>query len=190
MRIVVGITGASGGLYAVSLLEELATLRLETNLEVHALCSPMGEKVLRFECDCGKSDFPHVKWHESDDMFSTLASGSNAADAMVVVPCSMNTLSCLAHGLTCNLLQRVATVMLKERKTLILVPRETPLSVIHLENMLNLSRAGAILLPASPAFYHKPEQIADLSRFMTSRILDLLDIPHSLSTRWCKPQDF
>jgi 4-hydroxy-3-polyprenylbenzoate decarboxylase len=124
-----------------------------------------------------------------DDFWAGAASGSAAADAMVIVPCSMGTLGRIAAGLSGNLLERAADVMLKERKELLLVPRETPFNKIHLENMLRLSQAGAVILPAMPGFYHGPETIEDLVDFVVGKVLDQLDVQHSLFTRWGEDRD-
>jgi 4-hydroxy-3-polyprenylbenzoate decarboxylase len=119
-----------------------------------------------------------------DDWMAPAASGSNPADAMVVCPCSMGTLAAIAQGLADNLIERAADVMLKERRPLVLVPRETPLSTIHLENMLRLSRAGAVIVPPAPGFYTRPQSIADLVDFVVGRVLDQLHMPNDLSPRW------
>ena len=124
-----------------------------------------------------------------DDFWESAASGSAAADGMIVVPCSMGTIGRIAAGLSGNLLERAADVMLKERHPLVLVPRETPFNTLHLENLLRLSRAGAVVLPAMPGFYHAPETIDDLVDFVVGKVLDQLDIEHSLFTRWGKNQD-
>jgi 4-hydroxy-3-polyprenylbenzoate decarboxylase len=171
MKIIVGITGASGSIYAVSLLREL----FKTGTEIHGVCSKTGETVLQTECGVSQSDFPFVNWSESDNMFAPIASGSNHFDAMVIIPCSMNTLSCTAHGISNNLLQRAALVMLKESRKLIIVPRETPLNVIQLKSMLKLAQAGATILPAAPGFYKQPHSINDLVNFITERILTQLN---------------
>ena len=119
-----------------------------------------------------------------EDWMSPVASGSNPADAMAICPCSLGTLGAVAAGLADNLIERAADVMLKERRTLVLVPRETPLSAIHLENLLKLARAGAVILPPSPGFYGRPEQIGDLIDFVVARVLDQLGVAHSLGPRW------
>ena len=183
MKVVVGVTGASGSLYAVSFLRELVRRGVET----HVVCSTWGEKVLAYECGLDREAFPEVIWHAPDNMFSSLASGSCVSDHMVIIPCSMNTLSCLAHGISANLLQRVGGVMLKEKRNLVLVPRELPLSVIHLENMLCLARAGALLAPACPAFYHRPQSIQDLADHLVGRILGLMGMEQDLFPPWQEP---
>lgn len=119
-----------------------------------------------------------------EDWNAPVASGSNPADAMVVCPCSMGTLAAIAHGLSDNLIERAADVMLKEQRKLILVPREAPFSTLHLENMLKLSRMNAVILPANPGFYHRPDSVEDIIDFVVARILDQLGIPHALMARW------
>lgn len=119
-----------------------------------------------------------------EDWNAPVASGSNPADAMVVCPCSMGTLAAIAHGLSDNLIERAADVMLKEQRKLILVPREAPFSTLHLENMLKLSRMSAVILPANPGFYHRPENVEDIIDFVVARILDQLGVPHTLIARW------
>ena len=181
MRIIIGITGASGSIYAVRLLTELSRRKYD----LHAVFSKMGEEVMRFECDMGRESFPDVKWH--DNMFSEIASGSAAADQMVVVPCSVNTLSCIAHGISGNLLQRAAAVTLKEKRNLILVPREMPVDSIALESMLTLSKIGTTILPASPGFYHHPKTIDDLVNHVVGKILNIMNIRHELCRSWTDP---
>jgi 4-hydroxy-3-polyprenylbenzoate decarboxylase len=180
MKLLIGVSGASGGAYAAALLRE--TTRL--GCEVHAVFSRWGAEVLRLECGLGPEDFPGVRLYDPEDMAAPPASGSTLYDGMVVLPCSMHTLACAAHGLSCNLLQRAAGVMLKEKRPLVLVPRETPLSVVHLENMLILARAGALILPASPAFYHKPDTLDALINQMTGKVLNALGLEQSLLPAW------
>ena len=119
-----------------------------------------------------------------EEWFAPLASGSNPPDAMVVCPCTMGTLAAIAAGMSDNLLERAADVVLKEGKKLVLVPRETPFSVIHLENMLRLARLGAVILPANPGFYHRPQTVGEVVDFIVARILDQLGVPHQLMPRW------
>jgi 4-hydroxy-3-polyprenylbenzoate decarboxylase len=119
-----------------------------------------------------------------DDWYAPAASGSNAADAMVICPCSMGTLAAVSAGLADNLIERAADVSMKEGRPLVIVPRETPFSVLHLENMLRLAKAGAVILPANPGFYHRPDSVDGLVDFVVARILDHLRVPHTLMPRW------
>jgi 4-hydroxy-3-polyprenylbenzoate decarboxylase len=130
----------------------------------------------------------HLTAYGKEEWFAPAASGSNPAAAMVVCPCTMGTLAAVACGLADNLIERAADVMLKEHRQLVLVPRETPLSAIHLENMLRLARAGAVILPANPGFYHHPAKVEDLVDFVVARVLDQLSVPHPLIARWGEPQ--
>lgn len=182
MRVIVGITGASGALYAVALLRALKELGHES------LCvaSHNGLKVLAHECSLGEGDLRELAGalYPVDDMGAPLASGSYRANAMCVVPCSMRTLGAIAGGIADNLICRAADVMLKERRTLILAVRETPFSPIHLENMLKLARIGVGIVPACPAFYHQPRTIDQLVTAFTGRLLDCLGIDNELAPRW------
>ncbi len=198
-HIVLALTGASGAVYGLRLGEEL--LRAGAGLSL--LVSKPGGLVLREECGLewqgdtaevagkiaeyfqGKSTaFRSPAYYDENDFFAPIASGSNGADAMVICPCSMGTLSRIAAGNSGNLLERCADVILKERRTLVLVPRETPLSEIHLENMLKLTRMGAKVVPAMPAFYGQPSSIDDLVDFVVGRALDALGIGNDLYKRW------
>jgi flavin prenyltransferase len=182
------VTGASGAPYAVRLLEALNGAAVPVRL----IISRTGWRLLYEELAIGDEhglqartgDWSRVKVFDDDDRGGTPASGSAPSRGMVVCPCSMGTLASIAQGTTRSLIERAADVVLKERRTLILVPRETPYSQIHLENMLRLTRAGAVVLPASPGFYHRPQQIADLIDFVVGRILSQLDIEHDLGPRW------
>ncbi|MDR2056515.1 MAG: UbiX family flavin prenyltransferase [Desulfovibrio sp.] len=182
MRIIVGITGASGVVYGLALLRILKDL----GHEVHCTVSEYGWKVLRHECAVEETDISPLvaALYPIEDIASPIASGSFRADAMCVVPCSMRTLGAIANGLAGNLLCRAADVILKERKNLVLVVRETPFNPVHLENMLRLSRIGVGIMPASPGFYHQPKTIDDLVDIMVDRILDSMGIDNSLFKRW------
>ncbi len=194
--IALAITGASGSAYALRLLECLLSagervdlmvsqagrivLKMESDLEVPAQ-SAEAEKLLaaRFDAAPGQLRvFGRQQW------LAPVASGSNPPRAMVVCPCTTGTLSAIACGASNDLMERAADVVLKERRKLVLVVRETPLSEIHLENMLKLSRMGAIIMPANPGFYHRPENLQQLVDFMVARILDQLEVPHQLMERW------
>lgn len=194
-RIVVCITGASGSIYGLRLIEEL----LRAQQEVSLLVTNAGRQVLAFETGlaldvdptaCQEQLSQHfgaaqrLRYFASNDFFAPVASGSSAPDAVVICPCSMGTLGRIAAGLSENLLERVADVALKEQKKLLLVPRETPFNQIHLENMLRLAQAGAQILPAMPAFYHKPQSVEDLVDFVVGKLLDQLGVEHQLFKRW------
>ncbi|MBN2909678.1 UbiX family flavin prenyltransferase [Polycladomyces sp. WAk] len=191
-RFVVGMTGASGAPYALCLLEEL----LRQGHEVHLVVTEAAWRVLKEEHDWDVSVRETVfrdRWrhlpgrlihHPIKDIGASIASGSYPVDGMAVIPCSMGTLAKLAAGLSTNLLERAADVMIKEGRPLVLVPRETPLSPVHLENMLRLSRIGVKIVPAMPAFYHRPETLDDIVRFVAGKVLDQMSVPHQLYRRW------
>ena len=180
MRLIVAITGASGVIYGKRFLE----VAKEKKLEIHLIVSSAGEKVA--ECELGKVNWSTLasKLYSPDNLVAPLASGSFKVDAMVIVPASMKTIGALASGYCDDLISRAADVQLKEGRKLIVVPRETPLHVIHLENMAKLSRIGVTVLPAMPGFYHEPKTIEDLVDFVVGKILDQLEIPHKLFRRW------
>ncbi len=193
--LVVAITGASGSLYGLRLVQELLAAKKRVTL----LLSRAGAEVLKHETGidwCGaaatveaamRQHFgagEELEHYSQDDFFAPVASGSSAPQAVVIAPCSMGTAARVAAGLSGNLIERVADVALKERRPLLLVPREAPLSSIHLENLLTLSRAGAQILPAMPAFYSRPQSIDDLVAFVVGKILDSLGIEHQLFPRW------
>jgi flavin prenyltransferase len=193
--IVVAITGASGAPYAVRLLEEL--VRAERRIQL--IVSGHGLRLLRTEMDIdsvgalrervGPAEWDAwVRVFEDADRGAAPASGSALSAGMVVCPCSMGTLSAIAAGSSRSLVERAADVALKERRPLILVPRETPLSAIHLENMLRVTQAGAIVLPAAPGFYHRPTRVDDLVDFIVARVLDHLGVEHELGARWGEGQ--
>lgn len=191
-EIVLGMTGASGAPYAVELLRTLNRL----GKVVHLTISPSGAQVLleelgievslkRFDPSVfGDLDASKIVYHHHEDFRAGIASGSFLTGGMVVSPCSMSTLASIAHGVTTNLVTRAADVHLKERRKLILVPRETPLGLIHLENMAAVTRAGAVVLPAMPGWYHRPNSLEDLIRFIVARICDQLGIANDLIGRW------
>jgi 4-hydroxy-3-polyprenylbenzoate decarboxylase len=189
--IVVAITGASGAPYAVRLLETLVTAERPVQLIV----SSHGLRLLSTELDIdsvgalrtrvGEPGWDRwVKCFDDNDRGAAPASGSALNAGMVICPCSMGTLSAIAVGASRSLVERAADVALKERRPLVLVPRETPLSAIHLENMLRVTRAGAVVMPASPGFYHRPSGLNDLVDFIVARVLDHLGVPHRLVARW------
>lgn len=148
------------------------------------MLSNYAQQVLNEELDSGLQFSPKITQHGIKSMNAPFASGSNAFDCMVVIPCTMGTLGRIAHGYSSDLLLRAADVMLKERKNLILVPRETPLSLIHIKNFELLTLAGATLIPANPSFYSRPQTITDLVDTVVARVLDRMGVPHSLGSRW------
>ena len=191
LPIVVAITGASGAPYAVRLLEQL----LAADRQVWLIVTSHGLRLLRTELDIDSVDSLRkavgadawrrlVTVYDDADRGASPASGSARNAGMVICPCSMGTLSAVSVGASRSLVERAADVMLKERRTLILVPRETPLSAIHLQNMLRLSRAGAVILPAAPGFYNRPQTVQELVDFVVARVLDQLGVEHALSRRW------
>ncbi|MCD6264258.1 UbiX family flavin prenyltransferase [Candidatus Bathyarchaeota archaeon] len=182
MRVVVAITGASGVVYGRRLLEVLR----EKGVEVHLIISRAGRLVVREELGLEPESLERLasRAYDPEDLMAPLTSGSFKVDAVVVVPASVKTVAAIASGYSDNLITRAADVALKEGRTLILVPRETPLSPLHLENLLRLSRMGVVILPAMPAFYHKPEEIGDLVDFIVGKILDQLGVDHDLYKRW------
>jgi len=182
-RLVVGLSGASGMPYALDLLR---TLRRLPGLEIHLVMTQGAKRVLVEEAELSLEAveaLAHVV-HRSSDLGAPVASGSFRTAGMVVVPCSATTLSKVAYGLADNLLTRAAYVTLKERRPLVLVPRETPLPLPSLEAMVKAAQAGATILPAAPGFYHKPKAIDDLLAFMTQRILDLFGLEYPRAPRW------
>lgn len=194
--ITLALTGASGMPYGLRVLECL----LKADCRVWLLYSPAAQVVARQECDLALPAQPReatrllsqrygaregqLTVFGREDWMAPIASGSNAADAMAICPCTMGTLGAIAGGLADNLIERAADVMLKERRPLVLVPRETPLSAVHIENMLKLARAGAAIVPPAPGFYDHPRTVADLVDFVVARVLDQLHVPHGLGPRW------
>jgi 4-hydroxy-3-polyprenylbenzoate decarboxylase len=190
--LVVAITGASGASYALRLLQILCRM----GRTVHVSMTSSAVEVFREEVGVAISlnAFEPVAlgchgpgrliYHHPQDFTASIASGSIPTDGMVILPCSMSTLGAIASGITTNLITRAADVHLKERRKLILVPRETPLNLIHLENMVTVTRAGAVVLPAMPGWYHHPRRLEDLIDFVVARVCDQLGIPNALSPRW------
>jgi len=181
LRLIVAITGASGVVYGKRLLEVL-----KENHEVHLIISKASEKLVEYELETTKRQLEELANHvyNEDDFSSPLASGSFITDTMIIIPCSMKTLAGIAHGYSENLILRAADVTLKENRKLILVPRETPLSSVHLRNLLELSMQGVVIIPAMPAFYHKPNTIEDLVDFVVGKVMDSLGLDHELFKRW------
>lgn len=182
MRIIVGITGASGSVYGLRLIEVLK----ERGCEVHGVVTESGWEVLAYECGITKQALRSKvdQLHDVNQIGASIASGSFHNEAMVVAPCSMKTLGGIAGGISDNLLTRAADVTLKEGRPLLLIPRETPLNAIHLENMLKLARLGVRIIPACPAFYHRPETLRDIVDMLVGKICDTLRVEHDLFRRW------
>ena len=204
--ICLAFTGASGMPYGLRLLECLLAADCKVQLLYSQAAQIVAKQEMDFELPSRPADARNALLQRNvtttettagpgvnpenlsvfgrEEWFAPVASGSNPPDAMVVCPCSMGTLAAIAQGLADNLIERAADVVLKEGRKLILVPRETPFSAIHLENMLRLSRAGAVILPPNPGFYHQPKTVEDIVDFVVARILDQLDVPHQLMKRW------
>jgi flavin prenyltransferase len=180
MRILVAITGASGAVYAQRLLDNLDP----REHEIHVVLSNYAQVVLAEELPQGLRLPQGVKTHDLKSMNAPFASGSNPADAMVIIPCTMGTLGRIAHGYSEDVLLRAADVMLKERKKLILVPRETPLSLVHVKNIELLLLAGATILPANPSFYTHPKTVEQVVDTVVARVLDHLGIAQNLVAKW------
>ncbi len=193
-RILVGVTGASGSIYAERLIQAL----VDSVDRIYVVSTATGKQVAAHELagprpslsladllnNKGKAPSEKIRIFSEDDLFSPVASGSSSPTGMVVVPCSMGTLGRIAGGMSTNLIERAADVMLKEAKPLIICPRETPLNRIHLTNMINLIDAGAKILPATPGFYNRPKTVDDLVNFVVGRIMSMLNIESDLVTRW------
>ena len=183
MRIVVGICGASGSVYGLRLLEKL---RRRPDVEIHFIITKSGETTLRLETGKSRTELGALAdfSHDVENISSPLASGSFPTHGMVIAPCSVHTMSAIASGITDNLLTRAADVILKERRKLILLVRESPLHAGHLRTMIALAEMGAIVAPPVPAFYHKPQTILDLVDHSVDRVLDLLSLPEASAYRW------
>lgn len=194
-RITIGVTGASGAIYAQRLLDRLASNEAVERIDL--VMTQAGVRVVHEELGINVAgsdrrvvesllgrDVDKVIVHSANDIGASIASGSYLSDAMVILPCSMGSLAAIAHGVTRDLVHRAADVIIKENRLLIIVPRETPLNAIHLENMLKLARMGVRIIPAMPSFYHFPKSIDDLIEHFTHRLLDHLGLPHQQETRW------
>jgi 4-hydroxy-3-polyprenylbenzoate decarboxylase len=193
---VIGISGASGVVYGIKLCEFM----LSIGKTVHLLITDAGWRVLHDELDWEvsrrqesidkflKPTAGKLIYHPIQDIGASVASGSFRTEGMIIIPCSMGTLSAIAHGSSDNLLERTADVMLKEGRKLVIVPRETPLHTVHLENMLILTRMGVKIIPAMPAFYQRPKSLDELIQFIVGKVLDSIDIEHELFTRWGESQ--
>jgi flavin prenyltransferase len=185
LRILVAITGASGAVYAQRLLDNLDS----REHEIHVVLSQYAQAVVGEELPDGLRLAPGVVTHGLRSMNVPFASGSNPMDAMVVIPCTMGTVGRIAHGVSDDVLLRAADVMLKERRKLILVPRETPLNLVHVKNFEILLLAGALILPANPSFYTHPKTIQEAADTVVARVLDHLGLPHQLMPRWQEEKD-
>jgi len=183
MVLIIGITGATGAIYGIRLLEVLSKIEA---VETHVIISKHGEETIKHETNYGLNDVRALAnfAYEIDDVGASLASGSFQRDGMIIAPCTIKTMSALANSYAENLIIRAGDVTLKERKPLVLVVRETPLHLGHLRSMVRLTEMGAIIFPPVPSFYHKPKTIEDIINSTIGRVLDLFNIEHSLSHRW------
>ena len=186
-RIIVGVSGASGAIYAYRLIQVLA----DSGIEVHFVASKAGLEVLEYECGLTMVQLTQMvhKIYDVNQIESAIAIGSFPWESMVIVPCSMKTLGALANGIAGNLRTRAADVTLKEGRKLVLVTRETPVHAIHLENMLKLSHAGARIVPECPGFYHRPQTIEELVDMLVGKICDTLNVDNDLFERWTGPSE-
>lgn len=182
MRLLIAVTGASGSIYAQRLIDSLDP----THHEIHVILSQYAPQVIATELDGGLRLPDGVTAHGFRSMNLPFASGSNPPDVMVVIPCSMGTLGRIAHGVSSDALLRCADVMLKERRKLILVPRETPVSLVHIRNFEILLQAGSILIPANPSYYSRPKTVTDVADTVVARVLDHMGVSHQLQPRWCE----
>lgn len=195
--ICLALTGASGMPYGLRLLDSLLAAGCSVQLLYSQAAQVVARQEMAVDLPSRPSEakaallarFPHadpdkLAVYGREEWFAPVASGSNPPDAMIICPCSMGTLAAIAQGLADNLIERAADVVLKEGRKLVLVPRETPFSAIHLENMLRLSRVGAVILPPSPGFYQHPQSVQDIVDFVVARVLDQIGVPHALMQRW------
>jgi len=185
MRLVIGISGASGAIYGIRALEALKAAEVET----HLITTPAARETIRIETGRSAADVEGLatEVYSINDVTAKLSSGSFRTDGMAVIPCSMKTLGGISCGYADNLLLRAAEVTMKERRTLVLVPRETPLTLIDLENMVRVASAGAVVLPAMPAFHNRPKTVDDLVNHVVGKVFDVLGIQHELGARWTGP---
>ena len=183
MRIIIGITGASGAIYGIRLLEVLSDYK---EVETHLIVSDAAGEIIKHETDWSLEGVKALAdvCYDINDIGASLASGTFKRDGMIIAPCSMKTVSALANSYTDNLITRAGDIALKERKRLVLMPRETPLHLGHLRNLVKLTEMGAIVAPPVPGFYHKPQTIQDLIDLSVGKVLDLFNIEHNLFTRW------
>ncbi len=186
-KIVVGITGSSGVIYGIMLLKALKKFEIET----HLVLSKWAEKNIEIETDENVNEIKKIAnfVYDESNMAASISSGSFRTDGMAIIPCSMKTLSSIANGYDDNLISRAASVTIKENRRLVLVPRETPLSKIHISNMLKLAEIGVVILPAMPGFYHKPKSIDDLISHIIGKTLDQFGINNDMFTRWNKKEN-
>ena len=182
MRLIVAITGSSGVIYGIKVLEASLKIKIET----HLIISQWGERNIQIETDRTPESVKSLatRHYNNDNMAAPISSGSFKTDGMVIVPCSMKTLSSIANGYDDNLVSRAAGVCIKESRRLVIVPRETPLSKIHLQNMISLADIGVIVLPAMPGFYQRPKSMDDLITHIAGKILDQFGIEHNIYRRW------
>ena len=188
MRLIIGITGATGSIFGIRLLEVLRDMQVET----HLVLSAWGQKNIEIETNYSVDEVKKLASvvHDERNQAASISSGSFHTDGMIIAPCSMTTLAHIAHGLADNLVQRAADVVIKERRKLILMPRETPLSPIHLQNMLTLSQMGVQIVPPMPAFYNRPQSLDDMVNHVVGKALDLFRLPHRLYEPWRpEPED-
>jgi flavin prenyltransferase len=183
LNIIIGINGATGVVYGIRLLQVLSGIK---KIETHLIVSPAGEKTIELESEYKMDEIRALAshWYRIDDIGACIASGSFRHEGMIIAPCSMKTLSALAHSYADNLLTRAADVTLKERRRLLLLVRETPLHLGHLRNMVSVTEMGAIVMPPVPAFYHRPHAIQDIIDHTIGKALDLFNIEHDLFNRW------
>lgn len=181
-RLIIGISGSSGIIYGIRLLQVLQAMPIETHLVV----SKAGQLTRAYESELSVADLKALAdvYHPCSDISASIASGSFKTLGMIIAPCSMKTLGEIAHGISSNLLSRAADVVLKERRRLVLLPRECPLNLIHLQNMTSITQMGGIICPPVPAFYHRPKTIDDIVNDTVGRVLDLFDIDNDLMKRW------